>query len=81
MKIKKSKLDKLIKMTRDYHNGGLENLSEKNSKRMSFSVKEFGSLGCAMFGMMGDIIGRISPKASNEDIYKVFEILGYEVTE
>ena len=81
MKIQKAKLDKLVEMTRDYHNGDLKRLSEKNQKRMSFSVKEFGSLGCALFGMMGDIIGRIAPEASNEDICKVMEVLGHEVTE
>ena len=87
MKIKKAQLDTLISMHRGYWN--LRNVDgklmmAKAQAKLLYTRKTFGyDLGISLDTVIGEILRYcgLKPSATNEDIYKVLEVLGYEVTE
>lgn len=86
MKIKKAQLDKLIEVSKEYY--GVDFKSKAEAERLvDILVDTNENLGCKakhVDSLIFAIVARgtgLKPDASNEDIYKTLEILGYEVTE
>lgn len=78
--VNKAKLDKLIDMARAYlQRGDMENLDEQCIAIVSFARGNFPTMRILDFvtSFMG--YGGLKPDATNEDIYKVLEVLGWEV--
>lgn len=82
MKIKKAQLDKLIATVKEYWEYNPESDNYKILRRIgNMRIEmdlcgEFPAMLHAIFGYQG-----VKKDATNEDIYKVLAILGYEVTE
>ena len=87
MKISKVKLGTLISMNRDYWNEGGEDGELIQAQCRAIFVYANKTFGDELGAILQDIVGGIlkhrglKPDATNEDIYKMFEALGYEVTE
>ena len=86
MKIKtldKTKFGELIEMTRHYwHEGEISEAAETLVSMRKFHEANFPR-DLDLRGFLNSIISGfgLKPEATNEDIYKVLEVLGYEVTE
>ena len=86
-KIKKAQLDTLISMNRGYWNLNCDDddlIKAKCKTKLIYARKTFGDIfGMGLDMFIGEIVQDLGlkPTATNEDIYKVLEVLGYEVTE
>lgn len=90
MKISKVKVDEFIEKGKRY----LEAIRKWDASETEFETfkslckdlfdwaeETFGALhGCAVYDILIGMC-RVKPDIANEDIYKVLEVLGYEVTE
>lgn len=91
MKIKKAQLITLICMIRNYWTADYfvgckldcELMQAKLKSIQMYEEKAFGSNEVSLRDFLMSVIGGfgLKPDATNEDIYKVLEVLGYEVTE
>lgn len=87
MKIKKAQLDTLISMNRGYWNHDITGIGLIDAKCKAmhlYARKTFGEdFGMELCALVSTIIkgNGLKPEATNEDIYKVLEVLGYEVVE
>lgn len=86
MKISKVKLDQLIEASKAYY--GVDFKSKAECKKLvDILVDTNENLGCKakhVDSLIFAIVARgtgLKPDASHEDIYKILEMLGYEVTE
>lgn len=80
---KKAKLDKLIEMVREYWtNLDIKTAAERLEKMNTYKDKHFPKR-CDIMPMLNSILSCFGMKqdATNEDIYKVLEVLGWEVKE
>ena len=85
-KISKPLLDELIRLSRKYwRTGDTDLLETKNHAAMRLSEDTFGDNRhwFAFCDVVSAILGAsgLIPNASNAQIYKVFEAMGYEVVE
>lgn len=87
MKIKKAQLDTLIEMNRAYWQMDTRDedllLAKCKAKRV-YADEAFGDdLGMIIQDIVSGVLKYrgLKPDATNEDIHKMFEALGYEVTE
>lgn len=87
MKIKKAQLETLISMNREYWSLRVfdgETIRSKCRTMHLYATKTFGvDLGKVLQDVVGGTLRYrgLKPDATNEDIYKVLEVLGYEVVE
>ena len=91
MELNKAKIDAYIEMTREFWNkdysfDDLESdaVLDDCRRRRDYAEEAFGwefamSFNEILTGVLGS--RGLKPDATNEDIYKVLEVLGYEVTE
>jgi len=85
-KISKPLLDELIRLSRKYwRTGDADLLGTKNNAAMRLSEDTFGDNHhwLAFCDVVSAILGAggLIPKASNAQIYTVFEAMGYELVE
>lgn len=79
--LKKAKLDKLIEMIREYWTDLNIDLSvERLNKMHEYKNKHFPKC-CDIMPMLNAILScyGLKKNATNEDIYKVLEVLGWEI--
>ena len=80
--INKTKLDELLEIMREYLKGEYEDVNEKCMEIIAFENKHFpNATRIVDFVVCNIAYGGMKPDASNEDIYKVLEVLGWEVKE
>lgn len=82
--ISKHNLDEVIRLTKKYYETGNKDfLSVREVSRDKLSMEAFGNdlQWCAFTDLVGSIIGGygLNKNATNADIYRVFEVLGYEI--
>lgn len=81
--LNKTKLDELIERIRHYwHEGEVSEATEKLVSMRKFYEANFPR-DLDLRGFLNSIISGfgLKPEATNEDIYKALEVLGYEVVE
>ena len=83
MEIQKKPLDELISAVRDVWNFELDG-ELKATEAVEISIKRFPNNWMPVLDLLHSILTAergFKPDATNEDIYKVLELLGWEVKE
>ena len=84
--VDKKLLDELIRLTKKYWNtGGADLVGAKIevAKNLSEQIFNHKNSWCKLSDIISSIVSPhgLKPDATNEDIYRVFTVLGYEVAE
>ena len=80
--LNKAKLDELIEMMREYLKCDYDDMVTKCREIIAFANKHFSNVPRIVDFVGSNIAyGGMKPDATNEDIYKVLEVLGWEVKE
>lgn len=82
--INKAKLDELINMVRAYyHDADFDTAEERCRKYLQFAQRHFEERWLAVVDFLQSVfpVAGFKPDATNEDIYKVLDVLGWVVKE